>query len=78
MHLTKTRTTRLKLKVFLHWFPIKDLSLLYVEGLLAGVRSGCAYCGARSIQELHEKAQFVQITASGVRESNPHDVIVTE
>lgn len=54
--------------------PVKDV----VETLKAGIRSGLSYCGARNIHELHKKAQFVQITPAGVRESNPHDVIVTK
>ena len=39
-----------------------------------GLRSGMGYCGAANIPELIEKAQFVQITNAGLRESHPHDV----
>lgn len=39
-----------------------------------GLRSGMGYCGAANISELIEKAQFVQITNAGLRESHPHDV----
>ena len=42
--------------------------------LVGGVRSGLSYGGARTIQELQEKAEFIEISAAGVRESNPHDV----
>lgn len=43
-----------------------------------GLRSGMGYCGAANIPELIEKAQFVQITNAGLRESHPHDVQMTK
>lgn len=43
-----------------------------------GLRSGMGYCGAATIPELIEKAQFVQITNAGLRESHPHDVQMTK
>ena len=43
-----------------------------------GLRSGMGYCGAANIPELIEKAQFVQITNAGRRESHPHDVQMTK
>jgi len=46
--------------------------------LLGGLRSGMGYTGAATIEELHEKAQFVQISAAGLRESHVHDVIITK
>lgn len=46
-----------------------------VEELLAGVRSGLAYAGARNINELWKKAKFVQISSAGWRESKAHDII---
>jgi len=52
--------------------PVKE----YVEKLLAGVRSGFSYCGARNINELWEKAQFIRTTQLGVKESEAHDVFV--
>lgn len=48
-----------------------------VENLLAGVRSGLGYAGAKNIQELWEKAKFIRITLGGLHESNHHDVILT-
>jgi IMP dehydrogenase len=42
--------------------------------LVGGLRSGLSYGGARTIAELQEKAEFVEISAAGVRESHPHDV----
>jgi IMP dehydrogenase len=46
--------------------------------LIGGVRASMGYCGCRTIDELHEKAQFVQITAAGMRESHVHDVQITK
>ncbi|WEV40505.1 IMP dehydrogenase [Lactobacillus sp. ESL0681] len=43
-----------------------------------GLRSGMGYVGAATIAELIEKAQFVQITNAGLRESHPHDVQITK
>ncbi|KAG0191755.1 hypothetical protein DFQ28_010965 [Apophysomyces sp. BC1034] len=46
--------------------------------LIGGVRASMGYCGCRTIEELHEKAAFVEITASGIRESHVHDVQITK
>jgi IMP dehydrogenase len=45
--------------------------------LVGGIQSGMGYCGAASLQELREKARFCRITSGGLRESHPHDVVVT-
>lgn len=50
--------------------PVGDV----VDALLAGIRSGLSYAGARTIPELHERARFVQITGAGYAESRAHDV----
>jgi len=49
-----------------------------VVGLMAGVRSGMSYSGAKNIEELWRKARFVRITTAGMRESEAHDVIQVE
>ena len=46
--------------------------------LVGGLRSGMGYCGARTIQELKEKGQFVKITAASLKESHPHDIHITK
>lgn len=46
--------------------------------LVGGLRSGMGYLGARDIQELQAKAQFVRITHMGLRESHVHDVSITK
>ncbi len=46
--------------------------------LLGGLRAGMGYCGAATIEELHEKAEFVKISAASLRESHPHDIQITK
>ena len=47
-----------------------------VYQLVGGLRSGMGYCGAPSIEKLHE-AKFTRITNAGVMESHPHDITIT-
>ena len=42
--------------------------------LVGGLRSGLSYGGARTIKELQAKAEFIEITPAGIRESHSHDV----
>ena len=53
--------------------PYKGLVAEVLYQLVGGVRAGMGYCGAPTIDKLQE-AQMVKITASGLRESHPHDV----
>ncbi|MDE5966672.1 MAG: IMP dehydrogenase [Lachnospiraceae bacterium] len=46
--------------------------------LIGGIRSGMGYCGAKNIEELHEKAEFVKITPAALKESHPHDIQITK
>lgn len=48
-----------------------------IHQLVGGLRSGMGYIGARNLQELREKAHFIRITNSGLRESHPHSVSIT-
>jgi IMP dehydrogenase len=50
-----------------------DVSDVLVQ-LVGGLRSGMSYLGARTLEELQQNAQFVQITAAGLQESRPHDI----
>jgi len=50
-------------------------SVYQIQG---GIRSGMGLVGAANLGELQSRAQFVRITAAGLRESHPHDVIITE
>ncbi len=53
--------------------PVADT----VFQLVGGLRSGMGYCGVSSIEELQTDAEFVKVTAGGLRESHPHDVVIT-
>jgi len=53
--------------------PVTDT----VFQLVGGLRSGMGYCGVGSIDELRTHAEFVRITPGGLRESHPHDVVIT-
>ena len=44
--------------------------------IIGGLRAGMGYCGAASITHL-KGASFVRITTAGMRESHPHDVMIT-
>jgi IMP dehydrogenase len=46
--------------------------------LVGGLRASMGYVGCATINELHEKARFVKISSSGLRESHVHDVIITK
>lgn len=46
--------------------------------LIGGLRAGMGYVGAKNLIELVEKAQFIQITAASLKESHPHDVMITK
>jgi IMP dehydrogenase len=46
--------------------------------MLGGLRAGMGYAGAKDIEELREKATFVQITSAGLKESHPHDIQITK
>ncbi len=48
-----------------------------VYQMIGGLRSGMGYCGAATLADLRENAQFVQITGAGLVESHPHDVQIT-
>ncbi|MCB5249707.1 MAG: IMP dehydrogenase [Candidatus Cloacimonadales bacterium] len=54
--------------------PLKD----FLYQLTGGLRAGMGYCGAATIEDLIEKAEFVEITSAGLRESHPHDVTITK
>lgn len=57
--------------------PYKGTLNEVIYQLIGGLKAGMGYCGAKNIEELHEKAQFVRITANGVVENHPHDITIT-
>ena len=46
--------------------------------LVGGVKQSMGYCGCATIEDLHNKAEFVEITSAGMRESHVHDVQITK
>ena len=58
--------------------PYKGSLLAIVHQLIGGIRASMGYCGCRTIDELHTKAEFVEITSAGIRESHVHDVMITK
>ena len=54
--------------------PLSD----FVYQLVGGLRSGMGYCGTPTIEDLRTKTQFCRVTAAGVAESHPHDVMITK
>jgi len=58
--------------------PYKGSVLAIVHQLTGGVRASMGYCGCRTIPELHELAEFVEITTAGVTESHVHNVMITK
>ncbi|AMP05985.1 MULTISPECIES: IMP dehydrogenase [Collimonas] len=58
--------------------PYKGSVLTILYQLIGGVRSSMGYCGCATIDELRERAEFVEITSAGMRESHVHDVQITK
>jgi len=58
--------------------PYKGSVVTIIYQMAGGVRASLGYCGCASVAEMHEKAEFVEITAAGIRESHVHDVQITK
>jgi IMP dehydrogenase len=58
--------------------PFKGSVVAVIHQLIGGVRSGMGYLGCETINEMHKKAEFVEITSAGIRESHVHDVQITK
>lgn len=54
--------------------PLSDT----IYQLIGGLRAAMGYCGVRNVSELKEKSKFMRITMAGLKESHPHDVIITK
>jgi IMP dehydrogenase len=57
--------------------PYKGAVATVLHQLAGGLRAAMGYVGAKDLQELHEKAEFVRISGAGMRESHVHDVTIT-
>jgi IMP dehydrogenase len=58
--------------------PYKGSVLAILYQLVGGMRSSMGYCGCATIDEFRQKAEFVEITSAGMRESHVHDVQITK
>lgn len=58
--------------------PYKGSVVAVIHQLMGGLRASMGYVGAKDIHELRNKAEFVQITSAGMRESHVHDVQITK
>jgi IMP dehydrogenase len=58
--------------------PYKGPLTAVIHQLVGGLRSSMGYLGCATIDDVHAKAEFVQITAAGIRESHVHDVQITK
>lgn len=58
--------------------PYKGELYESIHQFIGGIRAGMGYCGTDSIEKLKNNAQFVQITAAGIRESHPHNIQITK
>lgn len=57
--------------------PVKGTVKELVDQAIGGIKSGMYYVGAKTISQLWEKAQFIQITQASLTESHPHSVLIT-
>jgi IMP dehydrogenase len=58
--------------------PFKGPLSVFVYQLVGGLRAGMGYCGTRSIDELRRDGRFIQVSSAAVRESHPHDIVITQ
>jgi IMP dehydrogenase len=58
--------------------PYKGSVTAIIHQLMGGVRASMGYTGCRDISEMNTKAQFVEISSAGMRESHVHDVQITK
>ena len=58
--------------------PYKGSLSESVYQLIGGLRAGMGYAGCRNIYELKTKTRFIRITSAGLKESHPHDVMITK
>ena len=58
--------------------PFKGSVIAVIHQLIGGIRSGMGYLGCATIEEMHAKAEFIEITSAGIRESHVHNVQITK
>jgi IMP dehydrogenase len=58
--------------------PYKGSVVAVIHQLMGGLRASMGYVGCSTIEDMRNKAEFVQITSAGMRESHVHDVQITK
>ena len=58
--------------------PYKGELVESIHQFLGGLKAGMGYCGSANVDELRDQGKFVQLTASGIRESHPHNIQITK
>ena len=58
--------------------PYKGSVVAIIYQMAGGLRASMGYCGCGTIAEMHDRAEFVEITTAGIRESHVHDVQITK
>ena len=58
--------------------PFKGGVIAVIHQLIGGLRSGMGYLGCETIDDMHAKAEFIEITSAGIRESHVHNVQITK
>ena len=57
--------------------PFKGSVTEVMHQVIGGLRAGMGYCGSADLDQLRKKGRFVRITSAGVKESHPHDIMIT-
>ena len=58
--------------------PFKGWVVNVIDQLIGGIKQSMGYVGCKSIEEMHQETQFVEITNAGITESHVHDVMITK
>ena len=58
--------------------PYKGLVINVINQLIGGLRQSMGYIGCKTIQDIHNKSEFIEITNAGMTESHVHDVMITK
>ena len=88
-HLDARPTTKVLRMLTEPWRPYRGAAAVFlwhlrsslvaiVFQMAGGLRASMHYCGCASIADMHERAEFVEISAAGMRESHVHDVQITK
>jgi IMP dehydrogenase len=58
--------------------PFKGALSDFIYQLVGGLRAAMGYCGTPTVERLRKETQFIRVSAASVRESHPHDIVITQ